>query len=202
MPRTAHLTIVVALAALAGVGSPSVQRANASRPAAPPAGRSVEPPGPPGGLRGITVTAGQPRVQTYCVACQSAVGAMGSGGCKLACGILPMPASAICEWVQGFVSMCADIAAWLKQGLSPEEICKHLGYCGTECQCGVCSALSYPPPRLGVYLSQADPSDPRTHFFAQPQPRRGRPAGVWASQTTAATPTAPSHAPSAPSTRR
>ena len=68
------------------------------------------------------ITAGQPtagtrqsQVQTYCVACQSAVGAMGSGGCKLACGILPMPASAICEWVQGFVSMCADIAAWLKQ---------------------------------------------------------------------------------------
>ena len=26
------------------------------------------------------------------------------------------------------------IAAWLKQGRSPEEICKHLGYCGTECQ--------------------------------------------------------------------
>ena len=92
----------------------------------------------------------QPHVQTYCVACKSAVGAISSGGCKLACGILPMPASAICEWVQGFVSMCADIAAWLKQGLSPEEICKHLGYCGTECQCGVCSALPSSPPRLGV----------------------------------------------------
>ena len=93
----------------------------------------------------------QPHVQTYCVACKSAVGAISSGGCKLACGILPMPASAICEWVQGFVSMCADIAAWLKQGLSPEEICKHLGYCGTECQCGVCSALSYPLIRLGIF---------------------------------------------------
>ena len=119
----------------------------------------------------------QSQVQTYCVACQSAVGAMGSGGCKLACGILPMPASAICEWVQGFVSMCADIAAWLKQGLSPEEICKHLGYCGTECQCGVCSALSYPPPRLGVYLSQAHPSDRTRNAFLCTAPAAAGPAG-------------------------
>jgi|EP01046_Picozoa_sp_COSAG06_P065520 hypothetical protein len=80
----------------------------------------------------------QADVQTYCIACAAVVQAMGADGCKAACSALPAPASEICAWMVGYLSMCADIENWLKQGLSDEDICTHLGYCGSDCQCGVC----------------------------------------------------------------
>ena len=78
-------------------------------------------------------------VQTYCVACTAVVQALGASGCKTACSVLPDPASQICTWMVNYLSMCADIENWLKQGLSDEDICTHLGYCGSGCQCGVCT---------------------------------------------------------------
>jgi hypothetical protein len=78
-------------------------------------------------------------VQTYCVACTAVVQALGANGCKTACSVLPDPASQICTWMVDYLSMCADIENWLKQGLSDEDICTHLGYCGSGCQCGVCT---------------------------------------------------------------
>ena len=86
----------------------------------------------------ITGEAGD-EVETYCIACTAVVQALGTSGCKTACDVLPAPASQICAWMVAYLSMCANIENWLKQGLSDEDICTHLGYCGSGCQCGVCT---------------------------------------------------------------
>jgi hypothetical protein len=107
---------------------------------APPAGRSSP--------SAVVGTEQQPAIQTYCIACQAAVTAMGSDGCQAACGLLPpstAPAKDICTWVVGFVSMCADIQDWIKAGDNASSICTHLGFCGSGCQCGVCTAATGGP---------------------------------------------------------
>ena len=94
-----------------------------------------------GNSTNLTGAAGaRDEVQTYCVACTAVVQALGASGCKMACSVLPNPAAEICAWMVGYLAMCADIEKWLKQGLSDEDICTHLGYCGSDCQCGVCTA--------------------------------------------------------------
>jgi hypothetical protein len=91
-----------------------------------------------------TTTDPRNSTNTYCVACQSAVRAMGADGCKLVCGMMP-PGSVeelICGWIVGYSQLCQNIEGWLKQGLSPENICTHMGFCGSDCQCGVCTVAT------------------------------------------------------------
>ena len=83
---------------------------------------------------------------TYCLACEAAVRVMGKQGCKLVCTAMPPgPEQEICEWVLGYSHMCVSIEGWLKRGLNDSEICTHLGFCGSDCQCGVCTAATAGP---------------------------------------------------------
>ena len=91
-------------------------------------------------------TAQAPPPNSYCLACEAAVQSMGSQGCKIICTALPPgPEQEICEWVLGYSQMCASIEAWLKKGLNDTEICTHIGFCGSDCQCGVCTQATAGP---------------------------------------------------------
>jgi hypothetical protein len=58
----------------------------------------------------------------------------------LVCASLPPPASTICAALTVTSGLCDDIVAKIKEKFdTPEQACKYLGYCGTSCECGVCS---------------------------------------------------------------
>merc|ERR1712216_625730 len=81
----------------------------------------------------------------YCTACTEVVGEVQSKGCGLACSAIPPPGDVICEWMLSLTGLCQKIIKWLDQGLTPTAICKDMGFCGTACECGVCTQAGAGP---------------------------------------------------------
>jgi len=99
----------------------------------------------------LSVTKGNvssPRVRTSqpnddsmeCYACKMVASQIGSSGCAAAvigsgasCG----PAALICSAIVG--KACVALADYMNGGSTAEEACGYLGYCGNDCDCGVCT---------------------------------------------------------------
>ena len=88
--------------------------------------------------------------QLYCSACTTVVNAVLGQGCSLACSALgPPPISTICGWILDASGVCGAIKIAIAAGETPTQVCTDLGFCGSSCQCGVCTHEA------------ADPSDGR-----------------------------------------
>jgi len=92
---------------------------------------------------------------TWCDSCAVIVKQVEDNGCKalpVICAALPAPANVICSLLT-VGGVCDDFVAKIKaKHDTPEEACEYLGYCGSPCQCGVCTAeLAGPNGRcLGI----------------------------------------------------
>lgn len=83
---------------------------------------------------------------TYCTACTEVVKEVQSDGCEaVACSAIPPPGDEICSWLLSASGVCQEIIKWLDQGLTPDAICKDLGWCGSACECGVCTQAGAGP---------------------------------------------------------
>lgn len=81
----------------------------------------------------------------YCTTCTEVVGEVQSQGCDLACSGIPPPGDMICSWMLRASGLCQEIIKWLDQGLTPAAICKDMGFCGSACECGVCTQAGAGP---------------------------------------------------------
>lgn len=78
--------------------------------------------------------------QLYCSACTTVVNAVLGQGCSLACSTLGAPPiTTICGWILDATGVCDVIKRAIAAGETPTKVCTDIGFCGSSCQCGVCT---------------------------------------------------------------
>jgi len=80
-----------------------------------------------------------PKENLYCEACTELAETLESEGCDMACNAIPAPGNEICSWILDASGMCQEIINKITGGESPEQACTDIGFCGSDCECGVCT---------------------------------------------------------------
>lgn len=83
----------------------------------------------------------------WCSACNALIGTFiksaaeaVSKGCPSICKNIKQPtASAICQWFVENSNICQRVINWATKGDTPTNVCKKIGFCNRECQCGICT---------------------------------------------------------------
>merc|ERR1719183_3508141 len=63
-----------------------------------------------------------------------------TNGCTAACAMLGYPLGEMCAWLMAQSgATCKQVTTRMMGGENKTQICTHLGFCGTPCECGVCT---------------------------------------------------------------
>lgn len=90
------------------------------------------------GNAAATLSPPPPTNNTYCETCEKVAAEVMANGCewaKTGCASLPTPENALCTYV--FIT--SGLCPYLVKLATPYAVCKDVGLCGTECECGVCT---------------------------------------------------------------
>ena len=113
----------------------------------------------------------------YCTACTEIANEVVSEGCSLACDALPPPANTICDWILSMTGLCAELEKILSGGETPEQACTDLGFCGSACECGVCTqAAAGPSGRCLGFPNDCGHSTPKVPAWLKPPPKDPTPS--------------------------
>jgi hypothetical protein len=84
----------------------------------------------------------------YCDACTAVANAILGQGCSLACSTVcaGIPGCAtVCGWILDETGVCDLIKRAIAAGETPVGACTDIGFCGSSCECGVCTREAADP---------------------------------------------------------